>query len=166
VIDQDEFTCLTLWRPWANWVAMGWKPIETRLHDRFRTFIGRRIAIHAGMKWDEEALRLATPYLTEKQLDDTRWMAAYGSGGSVLCTALVKEARWLKSADSQRALIDCSMVRRFGLVLEDVRRLEHRVFVKGHQGPFKVNLPGQRSAHDPKAAEVSQAPPGSPAGLE
>jgi hypothetical protein len=135
-----SFTCLTLWRPWANWIALGWKPIETRLHDRFRGFVGRRIAIHAGFCWDPTALHTAAPWLTLEQKLNSGPMRQ-GSKGFVLCTALVKEARWLKAADSPGALIDCSIVRRFGLVLEDVQSINDPPFIKGHQGPFTVSIP-------------------------
>jgi hypothetical protein len=135
--------CITLWRPWANWVALGWKPIETRLHDRFRSFKGRRIAIHAGQKFDWSAVKAAIPYLDDDRNAKARLLGFPQTAGRIVCTAMVEDARWLDDGDSARALIDCGSVRRFGLVLADVREVPHALseIVKGRQGPFTVELP-------------------------
>jgi hypothetical protein len=137
---EEIVTCLTLWRPWGEWIAADMKSIETRLHDRFRTFEGRRIAIHSGMKWDQEALRIASRFVKPSEVEELRAASISVHPGSVLCTALVKEARWLKAVDSRNALIDCGIIRRFGLVLTDIRPAVPGIIVKGHQGPFQVTV--------------------------
>lgn len=47
---------ITLWQPWATWVVLGWKTIETRLHPRFASLAGQVIGIHAGLKFDDLAM--------------------------------------------------------------------------------------------------------------
>ena len=126
---MSTIPAITLWQPWASWIEMGLKTIETRLHTRFRCLVGKRIAIHAGMKIDLSAW-------TEAR----RWRA---SGlcvpclprGMVLCTALVDDFRLLDGVDSHDALIDCGGgITRYGLVLTDVQSLDPPIPATGHQG--------------------------------
>ena len=37
---------ITLWQPWATWIAWRWKTIETRGHDRFRRLVGQFASVH------------------------------------------------------------------------------------------------------------------------
>jgi len=126
---------ISLWRPWGNWVALQWKPIETRLHKRFASLVGKRIGIHLSVKWDKTAIEQARPYLTPEQIAKTEDFLRIG--GAVICTALVKEFRKLTADDSQAALIDCGGVERYGLILEDVQSIE-AIPCKGRQGIFYV----------------------------
>jgi hypothetical protein len=123
--------------PWANWVALRWKPVETRLHKRFRTLVGKRIGIHCSLKWDKTAIGQASKYITPEQIIQTRHMLKIG--GAVICTAIVKEFRKLTANDSQAALIDCGEIERYGLLLEDVQIIE-AVPCKGRQGVWYMNL--------------------------
>lgn len=47
---------LTLYQPWAWCVAVAGKPVENRSWPAPRWLIGQRIAIHAGLKLDREAV--------------------------------------------------------------------------------------------------------------
>jgi hypothetical protein len=129
---KNGMRCITLWRPWAGWVARGWKPIETRLHDRFASLVGQRIGIHAGQFFDKDAMAAAMPYMSPEQCSPAEPLVHVG--GVILCTALVTEGRWLTEADSKSALIDCKNVRRFGLVFEEVEKLSKPVPARGGQG--------------------------------
>jgi hypothetical protein len=67
-----------------------------------------------------------------------------GAVAAVAATkSMVDDARWLDANDSARALIDCGSVRRFGLVLSDVRPLPRKLTskIKGAQGQFSVEVP-------------------------
>lgn len=128
---------ISMYGPWANWVGLGWKTIETRRHDRFRCLVGRRIGLHVALKWDEKALSLAAPYLTEDQVDQTLRMLKVG--GAICWTASVANGRWLNSLDSREAMIDCG-VPRFGLILRDVQVIEG-VPCKGRQGIWYHDVP-------------------------
>lgn len=128
---------ISMYGPWANWVGLGWKTIETRTHDRFKSLVGKRIGIHKAVKWDKDALRMASPYLNSIQhaasLDFLR------IGGAICWTALVKDHRPLCSCDSQAALIECE-TKRYGLLLEDVQMIEV-IPCKGKQGIWYYDVP-------------------------
>lgn len=138
--DILQLDCITLWRPWANWVAEGWKTTETRLHDRFKGLRGRLIGIHAGLNWDKSARDAAAAYMSETQAN---FFNGYnGSAGHVVCVARVVGARWLLNEESRDALIDCGSTRRFGLILEDVVKLPTcaETVATGRQGLFSIPI--------------------------
>jgi len=126
-----------MYSPWANWVGLGWKTIETRTHDRFKSLVGKRIGIHKALKWDDDALRIAAPYLTSIQQ-----AARFGFlkvGGAICWTAYVKEHRRLCPCDAPAALIECE-TERYGLLLEDVQTIE-MIPCKGKQGIWYYDIP-------------------------
>jgi hypothetical protein len=128
---------ISMYGPWANWVGLGWKTIETRTHDRFKSLVGKRIGIHKALKWDKDALVLAHPYLSNDQRERT--MRFLRVGGAICWTALVKEHRALNESDSQAALIDCGETNRFGMFLEDVQMIE-MIPCKGKQGIWYYDI--------------------------
>lgn len=125
---------ITLYPPWSNWVGLGWKTIETRLHQRFRSLAGRQIAIHSALRWDPAAIDLARPYLSPSQLSDSAGFLH--AGGRISWLGFVREFRPLTTADSPAALIDCSPASpaRWGLVLEAVRALPSPIPARGNRG--------------------------------
>jgi len=129
---------ITLYEPWATWVGLKWKKIETRTHDRFKCLAGQRIAIHAGLKFDKFWPEAACDYLTDEQKCFMLRVASSVDGGMlhgrILCTAFVAEARRLAMGDSKLALCDCGRGDRFGLVFADVRPVEGYPKARGHQG--------------------------------
>lgn len=135
---------LSLWRPWADWVILGWKPIETRTHQRFRC-LGERptlLAIHAAQTWDPRAIGAARRWLTEDQI---RWTETVirekPVGGHVLGTATVTCFGRLCEQDEPKALIECRSVIRYGLWLESPTPLAQTFPVRGMQGLFRVQMP-------------------------
>lgn len=145
-LEGMTYPIISLWQPWAQWVALGWKTIETRTHHKFAGLAGKRIAIHAALKWDKSAIEAARPYLSNEQL--AAHLGAYtgaepvmmastgaviGARGNVICTAFVKEHRALGPADAKAALIECESVPRFGLVLEDIQIIQF-IPARGKQG--------------------------------
>ena len=128
---------ISLWTPWANWVALGWKPIETRTHQRFRGLVGKQIGIHASLHWDKNAIESARPFLSSQQIIKTKGFLKVG--GAVICTAYVSEFRELDPLDNAGALIDCTHVTRYGLFLKDVQIIE-AVPCKGRQGIWYQEL--------------------------
>jgi len=133
-----DYPIISLWQPWAQWVALGWKQIETRTHSKFKGLVGKRIGIHAALRWDRDALALAQPFLTTEQLAATRF-PPYGvlgalsdAPGKVICTAFVREHRALMLGDSKAALIEC-ITPRYGLVLEDIQIIPF-IPARGKQG--------------------------------
>jgi hypothetical protein len=110
---------------------LGWKTIETRTHSRFASLAGKRIGIHAAVRWDESAFDAAAPYLSSQRMVASRNFLR--CGGGIICIATVRGVDWLTEKDSGQALIDCSTVRRFGLFLTDVETIP-AVGCKGRQG--------------------------------
>lgn len=134
---------ITLWQPWASLIQHGFKTIETRGHDHFKWLKGQRIAIHAGKRMDEaDALEMildcAGPRIDGERLDEDALarMVRRAPLGAVVCTALVKDARWLTETDSRAACADCDETR-FGLVLDEVEEIIPPVVCAGHQGVWE-----------------------------
>lgn len=130
---------ISMWQPWANWVLLGWKPIETRTHNRFRSLVGKRIGIHAAIKWDKDWLLRAREFLTVEQIRRTEQFV--NVGGALICTAFVEKERALTAEDSAGALIECVTPRR-GLFLRDIQRIE-TMPMNGRQGIWYANLRGE-----------------------
>jgi hypothetical protein len=134
---------ITLWQPWASFIAWGWKTIETRTHDRFKGLIGERIGIHAGLKWDKDWKELACPYeesyLNVVQFSRTEGLQKEfmknlpGTKGAILCTARVFDASWLSPHNSKSSLLKINDEHeRFGLFLCDIKPIT--IPAKGKQG--------------------------------
>ena len=51
-----DLMALTLWRPWPDAVLYGGKLIENRTWAPPARLIGNRLAIHAGLKYDKQAV--------------------------------------------------------------------------------------------------------------
>ena len=54
---------LTIWRPWARYVATGDKRIENRSWTPPEAMLGETIAIHAGKKWDDNGAEMCSDVL-------------------------------------------------------------------------------------------------------
>lgn len=128
---------ISLWQPWAHWIAEGIKTIETRTHDRFKGLVGQRIAIHAAKRYDGHALVFAEEYLSKDAY--CKLAQAKVLMGAIICTAIVSEARWLNPVYAPAALIECRSPR-FGIFLEGIEKLEIPIPCKGRQGIFEVNI--------------------------
>lgn len=131
---------ITLWQPWAQWVMLGWKEIETRTHPRFQGLARERIGIHAALKWDSSAIEAARSFLSEEQITATRRMPDDFEGGKVLGTVSVVESRWLSADDSKLALIECG-TRRHGLVLREPELFSQPIAAQGGRGIWKFVFP-------------------------
>lgn len=145
---SEPMPAITLWQPWATWVSLGLKTIETRGHRMLAPLVGRRVAIHAGRTWDDGAARVAGPYLTD---GDRRALAARGGvrytgpyrlgdiapaafpAGAIVATARAAACRELTDADSAAALCPCGPGR-WGLLLADVLAVEPPVACRGNRG--------------------------------
>ncbi len=137
---------ITLWQPWASFIAMGWKKIETRTHNRFKNLAGQTIGIHAGKEWDYSWDQLAEDYLDASQQHETfdlqcEFEKNGFQRGQIICTAKVEKFRSLGPPDSQAALIGCGITQydfRYGLFLTDVKLIKP-IAVQGHQGAWNYN---------------------------
>lgn len=127
---------ISLWQPWGAWVIGGHKAIETRSHDKFRSLVGKRIAIHSTAKWDEDAFVRAMNHC-----DDARRLLTEKTEPGIIGTVRVKDVRWLHQlGDSKEALIDCFTVDRFGLILADIQPCA-LIPCRGKQGIWYFDFP-------------------------
>ena len=135
---------ITIWQPWASLIAHGYKAIETRTHGRFAGLVGRRIAIHAGMRYDPRtwAGTWGVPYYIRHrsprdryQIRDICYDCPKLPRGAVVCTAVVLEHRRLSDTDSTAALC-LTDERLYGLILDvdSIERFVPEIPAKGHQG--------------------------------
>ncbi len=130
---------ITLWQPWATFIMLGWKTIETRTHDRFKNLIGETIGIHAGNAFDRDWEELAGEYLSGHQLTTIKCNFDFfnEARGKIICTTKVEKTEWLYTRSSKRALINCDPKEngfyRFGLFLENIKKIKP-IAAKGKQG--------------------------------
>lgn len=132
---------ITLWQPWATWIAIGWKTIETRRHMRFTSLVGCRIAIQAAQKWDPQWVVTATPFLTEEQWATTSLARLNNKWprGALVCTVVVDHmVRAVGRRDDWGKLAMCDVAGKICYFLSDIKPLPHPVPFKGWQGIFNV----------------------------
>ncbi len=143
ILTWEQIPIITLWQPWASFVALGWKTIETRWHKRFEKLTGKVIGIHASVKWDANWLELAGPYLSGEQRNQA--FGLHIVRGIILCTAVVHGFRALGEVDSVKALINCGTTDnpggnsgssrvRYGLELSHVISVDPPIQTTGRQG--------------------------------
>ena len=139
---------ISMHMPWALWVTIKWKGIETRTHNKFKNLKGERIAIHATQQLYET--EFYNEYFRQRinkkdnliQISNQMYMANMHRG-MIMCTAVVKEARWAPNVRfkeredwSRMAMID--VAGKFCLFLEDVKPLKKQIPYTGQQGIFNI----------------------------
>ena len=132
---------ISLWQPWAQWVALNLKTIETRTHSRFKCLKGERIAIHAAKEWDPTAWDAAEEYLPVIQIVMTQRLRILD--GEIVCTVKVVDARWAPNVDfvereewNQKAL--CEVAGKYLLFFDEIEPLKNPIPFRGRQGIFEV----------------------------
>ena len=139
---------LTIRQPWVWWIGNGWKTIETRTHKAFRNLAGERVAIHAGKFFDLKAFKIAMPYLSESQMQET--IMSFNDAvkkpvrqefddprfGAVQFTAIFSAFRRLTIDDSQASL--CYSDGLYGLFVEDIKHLRNPVKWRGQQRIYDI----------------------------
>ncbi len=135
------YPVITLYQPWATWIADELKLIETRTHNRFGCLLGKTILIHAGQTTDKGAL--PNPYLDGR---------AYSKpvNGVILCEVFVNRVGKLSGIHSDKAMIDCEIVERFGLYLTNVKKLDVPIEVMGGMGIWYFDMDKKEKVLKPK----------------
>lgn len=126
--------CISLHQPWAQWVVAGLKTIETRTHNRFASLKGQRIAIHASMRFNLDAVETALKYAPKQRYKLAAVHTIYP--GKIIGTVQVLDSRVLTFADSFDALCDAHDL--YGLILVDPKSLGYPVLWPGQRGIFHV----------------------------
>jgi len=132
---------LTLWQPWATWIAWGWKTIETRTHNKFASLLGKRIAIHAGQKIDRNAEHTSRFCIPPRHILDMGQMAKlpWKTGepkhrGSVIATAEVSEIIPCCNTLHTSPSLVFEVEGLVGYTLKNVRAFPEPIPAKGKQG--------------------------------
>jgi hypothetical protein len=138
---------ISLWQPWATLVSLKLKTIETRTHGRFASLWGKRIAIHATKKFDNDNYwtifeMLIQDHMTQRQALDTI-NSSYVFDGKILCTAQVVNARWapkdnLEMREDWNKQALCEVSGKYCLFLGDIKILKKPIPYKGRQGIFEI----------------------------
>lgn len=130
---------ISLHQPWASWVTLGWKTIETRTHDRFKGLVGQTIGIHAAKHWDNEWREKAGDTISVmRKYQTSNNLLINAPRGFIIATAFVDDFRLLKDNDSIQALCDCGGDDLFGLILSNIAQIEP-IPMKGSQGIFNYD---------------------------
>lgn len=131
---------ITIKQPWASLIAYGHKTIETRMHERFRSLVGQRIAIHAGLSVDKK--EPAAFWMAQPMVPPVPYPA-----GVVLCTCLVTDMERASNLHTDDDMDDfrrgamCDVYR--GLVMyhmADVELLKTPIPAKGKQGMWNIDI--------------------------
>jgi len=122
-----KYPVITVHQPWAQWIIEGFKEIETRTHDRFKSLEGKRILIHASQ--------------THQNVEDVA-LNYYTCGkypkGVILGSAQVYDALWLCDVFEDEANCECNGL--FGLCLKDVKKFKNPIPAKGKQGIWYYDI--------------------------
>jgi len=126
---------LSLWRPWAELIAEGWKSIETRRWKALpMSIVGQRLAIHAAKKLDTTALaRIRDDDVGIEVIHVPR-----APGGCFVCHGLVHKVTWLTDTPYERRRALCACDGLVGIWLTDVVKVIPPVAYRGTQGFFTV----------------------------
>ena len=138
------YPVITLYQPWATWIMRGWKTIETRTHNRFKSLDGKTILIHAGLTTDATAIN--NHYLTKEQI---LYKPDEIINGFILGSAYSLYLGCLDPDDSINALIECETLR-YGLLLENVNVFAHSIPEKGEVGIWYYDLKNKCKVKKPK----------------
>lgn len=115
---------LSLWQPWASFIAIGVKPFETRDWRPPRWLIGKRIAIHAAKK--------------PVSKDDREWAMRVGVAdlplGAIVCTALLAGAYRCPDLEVEADEFGDYAPGRWAWLLTDIERFEPAIPARGAQG--------------------------------
>jgi hypothetical protein len=135
---------ITLHQPWAWAIAHAGKDVENRAWSPGSDFIGQRIAIHAGKKWDSRGWAfLCDPMLSpmnDRFLDrdlglfrvPTRSKMIFGA---IIATACLANIVHLGKG---RARFSDWYTGPIGWVLRDIKRLAEPIECRGKQGLWEL----------------------------
>jgi len=138
----ETIPAISLAQPWASWVALGWKTIETRCHNGFAGLVGRRLAICASKTWDREALDVADVFMSAEQVYAHGRMTAAGlyPKGEIVAVARMLRLQPCTHVELARSAL-CWYEGGVGYVLGDVSPLPVGLRVAGSLGIFYIDLP-------------------------
>lgn len=134
------YPVITLYQPWATWIMLGWKIIETRTHNRFQSLLHKNVLIHAGQQTDLSAWD-NNPYLTEEQLQERTLIRP---NGAILGSAYVDACGWLCGDDFENKSALIETTNRYGLFLKNISPFDKPIPCKGEMGIWYYDLYNKR----------------------
>lgn len=136
---------LTLWQPWAAYVVGGPKNIENRRWPPPKWIMGKRIAIHAGLKHDETAdAWLESAFAKAFGDDSMTWtkhvprLAQLEARGAILGTARVVGVHAPVLGPERRETSPWHMRDQYGWILADRVALPKPIACRGAQKLWRV----------------------------
>lgn len=129
--------CVSLWQPWASFIAEGLKHVETRGWPAPAAIIGTRIGIHAAKTRDGILATSCESILSDsmRRIEEEHGPLPFGA---IVATAVVEACvpvERLKADD-----FGDYAPGRYGWILTDVRKLETPIPYKGAQGIFTATI--------------------------
>lgn len=134
--------CVSLWQPWASFIAIGAKTVETRSWPAPQSIIGTRVGIHAAKTLKGIDLARSNPDLWERYVElyrrslDEPGLLPFGA---IVATAVIEAC-----VPVERLIPDLFgdySPGRYGWVLSGIEKLAAPVPAKGRQGIFTVEMP-------------------------
>jgi hypothetical protein len=134
---KTTLKCVSLWQPWASFIAEGLKHVETRSWPAPASIIGTRIGIHAaktrdGIKACRQWVDLGT---VMHRIEEEHGPLPFGA---IVATAVVEACVPVERLKAD-AFGDYTPGR-YGWILTDVRKLETPIPWKGAQGLFAATI--------------------------
>ena len=134
---------ISLWEPWATFIMMKQKTIETRTHNRFKSLVVKRIAICSALNFDKSGIwKEYLPPDSPLRICNLLSLTTV-TKGTIMCTATVSAARWAPNVDfvereewNRKAM--CEVGGKFCLFLDDIKPLMSSISIRGRQGIFEV----------------------------
>lgn len=136
----------TLWQPWATFIALGIKTVETRAHFNYRGTLWTTVAIHAAQTRAGMASGLAqaltflyrrAPEVWTAERMDELARQVDRERGLIVAEARVVKVDGMQPEDAEKALVPHDP-RLVSYHLEDVLRFPQPIPVRGAQGLWAV----------------------------
>lgn len=141
---------ISLHEPYASFIMLGWKTIETRLHDKFRSLENQKIIIHRTQTFIMPHQADYFQYMSKEQQDQfvNYWKKETGENVNklkkltpkILGTVEVYKFDLLNESHSKLAMVDCKHTKRFGLFLRRPKEFINQIEFKGRQGIFYIRF--------------------------
>lgn len=129
--------CVSLWQPWASFIAEGLKHVETRSWPAPASIIGARIGIHAAKTRDGIPRAFGSVALSYWQAQIER-----NSGplpfGAIVATAVVEACVPVERLKADP--FGDYTPGRYGWILTDVQKLAEPIPCRGAQGIFTATI--------------------------
>lgn len=129
--------CVSLWQPWASFIAHDLKHVETRSWPAPASILGTRIGIHAARTRDGILATSCESILSDsmRQIEEEHGPLPFGA---IVATAVVEACVPVERLKADP--FGDYTPGRYGWILTDVRKLEKPIPYRGAQGLFTATI--------------------------